>query len=163
MRIKGITDEDFVNYKFPSMFISTITCSWKCCRDAGVDPSICQNHSLFSAPSKDVPDHWLVQRYISNPITHAIVFGGLEPLDQFDELLALVKEFRASTDDDIVIYTGYYPTEVPRYIRKLQKYPNIIMKYGRYIPNQVGMFDDVPDPVLGIKLASSNQYGERIS
>ena len=30
MKIKGITDEDFVNYKYPSMFIATSICSFKC-------------------------------------------------------------------------------------------------------------------------------------
>ena len=31
MRIKGLTDEDFVNYKYPSMFIAVGNCDWKCC------------------------------------------------------------------------------------------------------------------------------------
>jgi hypothetical protein len=32
------------------------------------------------------------------------------------------------------------------------------MKYGRYIPNNKGRFDKV----LGVQLASDNQYAERI-
>ena len=37
MKIKGIIDEDFINYKFPSMFLISSTCDWKCCKEAGID------------------------------------------------------------------------------------------------------------------------------
>lgn len=30
MKITGLVDEDFINYKAPSMFISTSKCSFKC-------------------------------------------------------------------------------------------------------------------------------------
>ena len=39
------------------------------------------------------------------------------------------------------------------------KWENIIIKFGRYIPNQEKHYDDV----LGIELASDNQYAEVIS
>ena len=35
MIIKGIIDEDFVNYKKPSMFLGTCFCDLKCCREKG--------------------------------------------------------------------------------------------------------------------------------
>ena len=38
-------------------------------------------------------------------------------------------------------------------------FPNIIIKFGRFIPNQEGHYDEV----LGINLASKNQFGEKIS
>ena len=41
----------------------------------------------------------------------------------------------------------------------LKKYSNIIIKFGRFIPNQKPHYD----PVLGVELASDNQYGEKIS
>ena len=41
----------------------------------------------------------------------------------------------------------------------LYDYKNIIIKYGRYIPNQTPHRDEV----LGVNLASDNQYAERIS
>jgi hypothetical protein len=39
MVIKGIVDEDFVNYKKPSMFIIMPYCDFKCDKEAGC--SIC--------------------------------------------------------------------------------------------------------------------------
>ena len=41
----------------------------------------------------------------------------------------------------------------------LSNYKNIIIKYGRYITNQEKHYDEV----LGVYLASENQYAERIS
>lgn len=84
---------------------------------------------------------------------------GLEWLDQFFELLECIHAFREKTDDDIVVYTGYNKEEIPEHLMILKKYKNIIMKYGRYIPNQEKHFDEV----LGVYLASQNQYGEKIS
>jgi hypothetical protein len=42
---------------------------------------------------------------------------------------------------------------------KLQKYPNIIVKFGRFIPDAESKFDEV----LGITLASYNQFAIKIS
>lgn len=96
----------------------------------------------------------------SNPITKSIVIGGLEPLLQFDEVLSLIKYFRNNgCNDDFVIYTGYYENEVKDKIAEMKKYKNIILKFGRYIPNQEKHYDDV----LGVYLASYNQYAKKIS
>ena len=158
MRIKGITDEDFVNYKVPSMFISTCTCGFKCDKESGM--KICQNGELASMPTIDVPNSRIVDRYIANPITKAIVFGGLEPMDQFVDLINLISAFRRNgVDDEIVIYTGYEEEEVSNIIEMIQPYTNIIVKYGRFVPGQDPHFDDV----LGVNLASDNQYAKRIS
>lgn len=43
MRVKTIVDEDFTNYKKPAMFIGTISCGGKCCIEAGIPLSVCQN------------------------------------------------------------------------------------------------------------------------
>jgi hypothetical protein len=60
----------------------------------------------------------------------------------------------------VVIYSGYYKHELPtEYIQRLQIVPNIIVKFGRFIPNEQPHYDEV----LGVKLASSNQYAEVIS
>ena len=42
---------------------------------------------------------------------------------------------------------------------KLKQYDNIIIKFGRFIPNQEKHYDEV----LGVELASPNQYARRIS
>ena len=160
MRLKGLIDEDFVNYKYPSMFIGTCFCDWKCCTEQNLDISICQNSQLANFKIIDISVEDLFHRYIQNPISKSIVIGGLEPIKQFDEILELIAIFRSNDCmDDFVIYTGYYPEEINEYLNKLKEFPNIIMKFGRYIPGQEKHFDEV----LGINLVSNNQYGERIS
>lgn len=157
MVIKQLIDEDFVNYKKPSMFIGFPNCSWKCDKECGMQ--VCQNSALATAISKNIGVKTIVNRYINNPITSAICCGGLEPFDTWDDLYQLVTYLRISTQDDIVIYTGYYKEEIEEYIDKLKVFPNIVIKFGRYIPGREKHYDEV----LGIYLASDNQYAERIS
>ena len=81
-------------------------------------------------------------------------------MDSWDDLISFITEFRLVSDDDIVIYTGYSKCEIKDKIDILWHFfPNIIVKFGRYIPNQVSHYDEV----LGVNLASDNQYAERIS
>lgn len=77
----------------------------------------------------------LVDKYLSNQITYAIVCAGLEPFDSYEDLKELISAIRRKCLDDIIIYTGYNKSEILRYIAELQQFPNIIVKYGRYIPN----------------------------
>lgn len=155
--VKGITDEDFVNYKKPSMFISFPKCSWKCEKDCG--QQVCQNSTLATADNIQIDTDTIVERYMNNPITSAVVCGGLEPLDSWNELQNLIKKLRERTIDDIVIYTGYKKEEIIYAIDWLCQFPNVIIKFGRYIPGHKGHYDDV----LCVTLASENQYAERIS
>lgn len=157
MVIKQLLDEDFVNYKKPSMFIGFPSCSWKCEKECG--KKVCQNGALSTSPNIVKGAKSIVNRYINNPITSSIVLGGLEPFDTWDDLYELITYMRVSTQDDIVIYTGYYKEEIREYIDKLRVFHNIIIKFGRFIPNQEKHYDEV----LGIYLASDNQYAERIS
>ena len=160
MLIKGIVDEDFVNYKLPSMYIATATCSFKCDKEYG--KPICQNSELANQPTHNISDALIAKRYISNDITRAVVFGGLEPFDQFNDMCCLIKILRDSyhLPDDIVIYTGYNRDEIEEKVDFLIKnYNNIIVKFGRYVPDQQPHYD----PALGVYLASDNQYAERIS
>lgn len=157
MEIKQLIDEDFVNYKTPSMFIGFPSCSFKCDRDCG--KKICQNSSLAKAKSFVVEPEQLVKRYLDNPISKSFVFGGLEPFDTWENLVALVSKIRNKTEDDIVIYTGYKKEEIEDKIEALRVYPNIIVKFGRFRPDQKQHMDHV----LGINLASDNQYAEIIS
>lgn len=154
MKIKAIIDEDVVNYKKTSMFIATCTCDWKCCKELNMDICLCQNSPIANQKNHNFSDTRIVNRYLKNKLTSAIVIAGLEPLLQFDELINLIKEFRTKTDDDIVIYTGYYPEEIKQQIAQLKQYKNIIVKFGRYKPNQEVHLD----PVLGVNLANKEQY-----
>ena len=153
MKIKGLITEDFVNYKKASMTIIFPYCTFKCGKD------YCQNSSLAKTPIIEISIDDLVNRYINNPITEAVVMQGLEPFDSWNDLKEFVQKLREHNNDDIVIYTGYNKDEISKYIEELSVYPNIIIKFGRYIPNQDGHYDDV----LGVYLASNNQYAERIS
>lgn len=160
MRVKGIVQEDFVNYKIPSMFIATNICNWKCCLEQGLNISICQNQSTIQQPDIDFFPQEVYNMYISNDISEAIVFGGLEPILQFGDMMEIIKYFREhGCEDDVVVYTGYYPSEISNEIKILKQYKNIIMKFGRYMPNNSPHYDDV----LGVKLISDNQYGMKIS
>jgi organic radical activating enzyme len=158
MTIKGLVEEDFSNYKKPSMFIIFPYCSFKCDTEAGC--TVCQNSTLANEPNMDISIIEIVSRYVKNPITKSIVMGGLEPFDH--RLLSkLIKEFRKYTADDIVIYTGYTEEELEEdgILTDMKKYSNIIIKFGRFIPNQEKHYDEV----LGVELASPNQYARRIS
>ena len=159
MHIKGIIDEDFVNYKLPSMFIITTSCSFKCEKENGV--RCCQNSALAFQPIIEIDDDELIQRYHSNAITKAIVFGGLEPFDQSLEVLSFIARLRTQYNihDPVVIYTGYEEQEVEEDVRALRTFDNIVIKYGRFKINQNPHYDNV----LGVKLASDNQYGKVIS
>lgn len=151
MKITNIVDYDIVNYKLPSMFLGTSKCNMKC-GDA------CQNKHLLGkgywASNED-----LIDIYKENPLTKAVVIGGLEPLDTFDQVLNFIVEFRKTTDDDIVIYTGYREDQVQIEVGLLATQKNIIIKFGGYRENSESRFDDV----LGVELASNNQYARRIS
>ena len=160
MVIKGIIDEDFVNYKKPAMVIEFPHCNFKCDKECG--RAVCQNSPLASEPNIEISDEKIIDRYLSNSITEAIICQGLEPLDTIVMLFLFIKEFREFSNDDIVIYTGYNkeekrPQDLIKFIKRNQ-YKNIIIKYGRYIPNQSPHYDEV----LGVNLASDNQYAERL-
>lgn len=149
--------EDFTSYKKPSMYIAFPSCTFKCERECG--QKMCQNSPLVNAPDIDILTNTVVQRYISNPITSSIVCAGLEPFDSWLDLWSFVKTFRCHSNDDIVIFTGYNKEEIYDKVKLLSRYKNIVIKFGRYIPNQQPHYDDV----LGVALASDNQYAERIS
>lgn len=152
-------DEDIVNYKKTSMFVATCYCDFKCCIELGLDICICQNSPIAQSKIINISNERIVKRYMKNKLTHAIVFGGLEPFKQFEELIELIKLFREQTNDDIVIYTGYNKNELSEEIEQLKQFENIIIKFGRYIPGDEVHYDEL----LGVSLASKNQYAEKIS
>lgn len=157
IKIRGLVDEDFVNYKKPAMFIAFPYCTFKCDTECGY--SVCQNSSLIENTNIiNIDEQIIIDRYIKNPITHSIVISGLEPFDSFNELVILIKSFREKTLDDIVIYSGYNKEEITSYIEELKQFKNIVIKFGRFIPNQEKHYDEI----LGISLVSNNQYGEVI-
>lgn len=159
MKLRGLVDEDFTNYKLPSMFLITPYCNFKCCIENG--NNICQNMDVIKLPIIEINNEALVNRYISNPITKAIVIAGLEPFDTFDDMYDFIYCLRHThkIDDDIVIYTGYYEDEIlDKLVRLSQSFINIIVKFGRFIPDKPSHFDEV----LGVQLANEEQYARRL-
>lgn len=159
MLIKLFKDEDFVNYKKSSMFIIFPTCSFKCDKENGC--SLCQNSHLAQEPTIRVSVNNLLHRYNHNNLTRAIVCGGLEPFDTPEDLLQFIEIARDDfyIQDDIVIYTGYTEEELQEnfYFQQIIQFKNIIIKFGRFRPNQDPHYDEV----LGVNLASDNQYAKR--
>lgn len=157
IQLRGIEFENFANYKKPAMFLAFPWCrGFKCGKE------LCQNSPLAQSEMLTLPVDAIVQSYCYNNITQAIVCGGLEPFDSDYDLIDLICALRNKTKDDIVIYTGYTEEELSNkeeYRMILQHFDNIIVKFGRYIPNQQPHYDEV----LGVNLASDNQYAKKVS
>lgn len=155
MILKGVIFEDFVNYKKPSMVLQFPKCSFKC------GESVCQNSTLALSQDIECDIKKLAKQYIDNPITEAVVMQGLEPFDSFGDVFEFISILRNDfkCDDDVVIYTGYDEHEVSSELLMLKEFKNIIIKFGRYVPD----INDAYDSLLGVRLASNNQYARRIS
>ena len=159
MKIIDIQEEDCINYKNVSMFITMGTCTWKCCIEAGIPISVCQNMEIAKVPRIEIDAGVVVSRFLKNTITESVVVGGLEPFDDMDSLTELCARYGEQTALDIVVYTGYNKNEIVENVAKLKRLlPNnvFIVKYGRYVPDKPSRFDEV----LGITLVSDNQYAE---
>ena len=158
MLVKDIIPTDFVNYKLPSMYVAFPYCSFKCDKENGCQ--LCQNCSLVKQPNIEISPERVVQIYEKNqPLCKALVLCGLEPLDSFGDVLDLIVEFRSKFSDDIVIYTGYTEEEAATYVDALKKFTNIIVKFGRFRPDQSHHVDET----LGVELVNPEQYAKRIS
>lgn len=159
MILKGIIDEDFINYKEASMILEFPKCSFKCDKDCGRE--VCQNSSLVKEKDIEVDAEKLIKRYLDNFITSAIIMQGLEPFDSYDELKEFIDLLRNKykCNDSIIIYSGYDEIEIEEKVDELKSYKNIIIKFGRFVPDR----NSVKDRILGIELSSDNQYAKKIS
>ena len=141
------------------MLIAMPRCDWKCPRELNCSQDICQNGELANKEDIVISEDDIIKRYLKNKLTKAIIFGGLEPFFDFYSMLGFIHEFRKISEDDIIIYTGYYENEIKHKVDFLKRYKNIIIKFGRFIPNQKPHYDEV----LGVELISDNQYAKKIS
>lgn len=159
IKIKGIVEEDFTQYRRPTMVILFPTCTFKCDKENKCD--LCQNAKLLQEPDILVDPKAIVDRYMKNSITEGFVFSGMEPFDSTDDVYSLLANIRAVTDDVVVIYTGYTYSELidKGDIKKLGKYKNIILKVGRFVPNRPARYDNV----LGVTLSSDNQFAIQLT
>ncbi len=172
MKLVNLIEEDFVNYREPGMFLGFPNCSGKC-NSPGC--TVCQNEDLRHVPERDLIDisvEEIIERYKSNRVSKALICGGLEPFDSFGDLKDLCTKWGETFDiiypihlyNPIIIYTGYYPFEIIDKINALSsamvEYSTIVfVKYGRFIPGHNPHWD----PILGVDLASDNQYAESLS
>ena len=154
-----LIDESFAEYKLPHMLVAFPHCSFKCDRENG--NQVCQNWELAKAPRITVEAEDVAARYVSNDLTKAVVFAGLEPFDSYTDVLSLLEELRSKNGcyDDVVIYTGYKPEEVSDRFEKLASYKNVLVKFGRFVPGDKPHYDDA----LGINLASDNQFSRWVN
>ena len=158
--LKDLIDENFQDYKKASMFLAFPKCDFKCFRELNLLPSMCQNFESLKRKDIIIKISDIFKRYKNNPITSAIVLGGLEPFFSFEEIFNLIDYFRKNNcNDNFVIYTGYYLAEIMDKVEKLKKFKNIIIKFGRCIPNYPKRFDEI----LGVNLISDNQFALKIS
>lgn len=156
MKLKGIIDYDCTNYKEPTLTLEFPYCDFKCDKLNGCH--ICQNRALSRAETLEISGEVIWKMYSENPLTKAFCFQGLEPFDSFMDLADLIVFIRKhkQCNDPIIIYTGYNKGEDQVVEMFLNHYENIIVKWGRYIMGQEPHYDEI----LGVKLASDNQYAE---
>lgn len=154
IRLKDM-QEVFQDYKKSALLLSTCFCDWKCCNEAGIDKSVCQNNKIAQQKEVVVSFSSLLKK-VRSSITDSIIFAGLEPLLQIDEVVQCIDYLREhNVKKDIIIFTGYYLEEIDHNTLERLSDKRVILKCGRYIPNRPSVFDQV----LGITLVSDNQYG----
>ena len=160
MKLKGIIDYDCTNYKKPTLTLEFPYCDFKCDKLNGCQ--VCQNSSLATEPDIEVSYEKIWELYEQNPLTKGFCFQGLEPFDSPNELNELIHFIRdeRQCNDPIIIYTGYDSGECHLIEYTLRHiFNNIIVKWGRFLLG----YEPHYDKVLGVKLASDNQYAEKVS
>lgn len=155
-----INMSDIVNYKKCSFTIqSGITCTFKCEQECG--EKVCQNNSLINAKPGEYFIDKIIENFNNQNLAKAFVFQGLEPIDNLKQLLWFIYHLRKISSADVAIYTGYTEEECGPLISliRMMSWENIIIKFGRFVPNDEPRFDEV----LGVELKSKNQYAKKIS
>ena len=154
MKLKGIIDCDFTNYKEPVMTLEFPRCDFKCDRLNGC--KVCQNSQLAAEPDIDVSEYTLWDLYKSNPLTKGFCLQGLEPFDSEPSVLNFIDFIRAGMNISGILFEDNLNKDELQCLDIIQEYKNIIIKFGRYITGQQPHYDEV----LGVNLASDNQYAE---
>lgn len=167
-----VNTDNITDYKKTSLFLVFPYCSGKC-------GDKCQNKHLRTMSKTKYKNRDIIKLYQSLDTHEAVVCGGLEPFDSFDELLQLMRDFSYQDKNvDFVIYTGYDYANNPGYpytkenssayfyakdaFNMLIKYwpmgtnkGNLIIKFGPYDENRINK--SWHSNVLGVDLATDNQ------
>ena len=139
--------------------IATAFCDWKCELEGTLTKCACQNSHLARLPNYDLTYADIIDIYSKYDTVSALIFAGLEPLLQLTDVLGLIEVFREDFSDPVIIYTGYNKDEIFEALESLSEYSDIYMKFGRYIAGH----KPHRDPLVGVELASDNQYFEKLS
>lgn len=163
-----VATDNVTDYKETSLFLVFPYCSGKCGEE-------CQNKDLRKKEVKEFNTEDIIKFYQSLDTHNAVVCGGLEPWDSFEELKQLVEDFARSSSVkpvDFVIYTGYdnlikyyfdgrYREVKEDFFDLLQTWinyadpsSNLIIKQGKYDINRKTSWHS---DVLGVDLATNNQ------
>ena len=117
--------------------IWTQGCSIRC--DGCFNPS---THEFST--NKEVKTSEIVDLILSCDNIEGITISGGEPLDQFEEVLQLVKEVKKKTNLSIVIYSGYESTEIlgtfPK--KKIIDYIDVLIS-GKFKKNNVSKLGNI--------------------
>lgn len=151
--IKDIIDEVYSDFNKIGMLVVVPKCKTRCWEKCGLSPDICQNYHLNFTEKFNINNEDIINRYLENPLTKCIIFGGLDGFDSIDEILIFLEEFRKISKDDVVIYTGKELEDIEHRFNDLAFYKNIYVKYGHYNPN----LNSIKDELTGVTLASENQ------
>jgi len=152
MRLKQIIDESFGDFKQCSMLLVADKCTFKC--------EGCQNKHLMLLETQEFPDEEILERFLNNPISEAIVIGGLEPFEQLSEVVHFIsKATEMKLSVPIVVYTGFDMEDYDLYWSGFEPAAKsydgpVIVKFGRYIQGSKPYFNKD----LGVTLISDNQY-----
>ena len=152
-----INECDLVNYKDPTFMIASgISCTFKCERECG--ERVCQTHPRLKEEVINYTISNAIWRYDRQSLSTSITFQGLEPLDNIIQLIWFLVEFRKNHNDKVIIWTGYTEDECEPFINLLKELniSNIIIKFGRYVPNKESHFDEL----LGVILSNPEQYSK---
>lgn len=145
----------FSDFNLISIYCATTRCNGKCKKDNPI--VVCQNEEIREKLDeyKEYSGYEIYNIAKENKFCEAILFSGLDPLDDFENLITVIKEIRELNKNyPIAIYTGYTEDEIKEKIDMLRLYSPIYLKVGRYIPNR----NSIVDKVTGVKLISDNQY-----
>lgn len=148
MRVREIIYNDTTKYRKPSATI------------------MMDNGGQDEEPAPAMKTEDVINEVLNGNRMSAFVFAGDEPYEQIDSIISFVKDLREyhHSDTDVVIYTDHYPIEscVVEGTDKLSEYKNIYIKWGRQLDEDEEC-TDVFDEVLGVRLPSDNQFGEKVS
>jgi len=143
IRYKTIERERMQDAPFIGCLISAIDCYFNC--------KGCFNQHLKDSPILKIDEYELLQSVKDNPFEEGIILGGLEWVNQAEEMLRLIS-IAWQMDLKVMIYTGMDEEHFFNYVRK-DIFEGVYIKFGNYDPHQLSD----SNVQMGVKLASDNQ------